>query len=67
MRILSGKSLKAKKIGSLRKGDIVTVNQLKRRRARLMKRSNQNGDTFVRGWVDFYTECGLKCLYPLDE
>jgi len=64
--IYSGKSSKAKKIRLLKKGCIVTVNQLKRRRVRVID-ANENGKTVVVGWVDLYTKCGLKCLYPLDE
>jgi len=67
--IYPGKSPKAKKIGSLKKGSIVTVNQLKRRRVRVIdEKSNENGKPVVVGWVDLYTKCGnVKCLYPLDE
>jgi len=66
LKILSGKSLtKSKFRGWLPKGTIVKVNQLKRRRARLIK-ENADGNIVIIGWVNMKMENGQRCLEQLD-
>jgi len=56
-----GKSLKSKIIGHIYKGAIVTVNQIKGRRARVI-RSTINGATIQIGWVSLHTSYSLQLL-----
>jgi len=64
--ILIGKSLKGKIVGKLLKGDIVIVNQIKGRRARII-RVLKNGDVSNVGWVTVTTKEGVEVLKRLDE
>jgi len=65
--IMSGKSLtKSKFKGWLLEGTIVRVNQLKRRRARLIK-EEADGNTIIIGWVNMKMENGMRCLEQVDD
>jgi len=61
-----GKSLYGEVVGKLLEGDIVTVNQLKGRRARII-RVHKNGDVSNVGWVTVKTMEGVELLKQLDE
>jgi hypothetical protein len=58
--VRTGKSLKSEIIGHIYKGTIVTVNQIKGRRARVI-RSTIN-ETIQIGWVSLHTSCSLQLL-----
>jgi len=64
--IRAGKSLKTKGAGYLKKNDIVLVNQLKRRRARLVK-AEGDGSYKVYGWVNVHQSNGVQLLEQLDH
>jgi len=65
--ILSGKSLtKSKYKGWLPEGSFVKVNQLKRRRARLIK-EDADGNAVIIGWVNMNMENGVRCLEEVDD
>jgi len=62
LAILSGKSLtKSKFRGWLKEGTVVIVNQLKFRRARLVK-EDANGKIVIIGWVNMNMQNGVQCL-----
>jgi len=59
--IREGKALSGRKVGSLNKGETVTVNQVKGRRARLIKRTESS--TWVTlGWVSLRNVKGKPLL-----
>jgi len=63
--IRKGKSFRGNlKVGELEKGDKVWVNQIKGRRARVIKRREDNE---VLGWVSLYKEHGTPLLMQLEE
>jgi len=64
--IREGKSLNGNVVGNLSKGEKVTVNQLKGRRARLIEQ-NEYGEVQKRGWVTVTTKDGVELLKRLDE
>jgi len=65
--ILSGKSLTKSKFKDwLPEGAIVRVNQLKRRRARLIK-EEADGNVIIIGWVNMKMENGVRCLEQVDD
>jgi len=64
--IRKGKSLKTKGNGYLKKNDIVLVNQLKKRRARLV-RDKGDGSYEAYGWVTVQRSNGLQLLEQLDQ
>jgi len=63
--IRSGKAFSGKEVGTLEKGKIVTVNQIKGRRARLIE--EKNGETVNLGWVSVHEANGTPLLTPLNE
>jgi len=65
LKILSGKSLKSNEIDWLPKYSVVTVNQMKGCRARLI-REKTDGSVKVIGWVSFVID-GVECLAPVDD
>jgi len=67
--ILKGKSFRGNfKVGSLVKGEKVWVNQVKGRRARVIKRKEERSeDNETRGWVSLFSEDGTPLLIQLDE
>jgi len=58
--VRSGKSFKSEIIGHIYKGTIVTVNQCKGRRARLIR--NTSKGTIEIGWVSLHTRYSLQLL-----
>jgi len=65
--IFSGKSLTKSKFKDwLPEGAIIRVNQLKRRRARLIK-EDADGNNVIIGWVNMYAENGVRCLEQVDD
>jgi hypothetical protein len=60
LRIRSGKALTGKVVGEVKKNELVTVNQVKGRRARLMV--IDKGRTYNRGWVSVHTSEGKPLL-----
>jgi len=64
--IREGKSLNGNVVGNLSKGEKVTVNQLKGRRARLIE-VNAYGEVQKRGWVSVTSKVGVELLKRLDD
>jgi len=64
--IRQGKSLRTKGNGYLKKDEIVLVNQLKKRRARLVKEKG-DGSYEAYGWVTVIKSNGLQLLEQLDN
>jgi len=64
--IRKGKSKKSKSNGELMRNEIVLVNQLKRRRGRLVK-EKRDGSYEAYGWVTVQKSNGLILLEQLDE
>jgi len=64
--IRAGKSLGGDIIGKLKKGVIVTVNQVKGRRARLI-RERKSGVVETIGWVSLHEENGVNLLKQLGD
>jgi len=64
--IREGKSLNGNVVGNLSKGEKVTVNQLKGRRARLIE-VNEYGEVQKRGWATVTTKDGFELLKRLDD
>jgi len=60
LKIRDGKSLKGEVVGSLPAHEIVTVNQIKNRRARLI--NVINGKVTITGWVSLSTNNGETLL-----
>jgi len=65
-KIREGKSLGGNIVGFLEKGQRVTVNQLKGRRARLIAR-NKTGEMVKIGWVTTKTKEGIELIKRLDD
>lgn len=61
LTIRSGKSLHGDILGKLYKNNIVTVNKIKGRRARVIKK-RANSDPLTVGWVSSHTEQGIPLL-----
>lgn len=59
LKIRAGKAFSGQVVGALAEGQIVTVNQLKGRRARLIKEVN-GGEPEVIGWVSVHSQEGGK-------
>jgi len=59
--LFNGKSSKASCIGELKRGDIVTANQLKNRRVRLVE-----GQKII-GWANLFTKNNQECMLQLEE
>jgi hypothetical protein len=66
LKIRTGKSLNADVVGILNKGEIVTVNQVKGRRARLIE-EKENGEFVTIGWVSIHEEDGFSLLRQLGD
>jgi len=64
--IREGKSFNGNVVGYLTKGEKVTVNQLKGRRARLIER-DEYGRLQTRGWVTVTTKDGVELLKRMDD
>jgi len=64
LKIRSGKALSREAIGWVKKNDLVIVNQVKGRRARLIVA--EEGRIFIWGWVSLYTSNGLQLLEQTD-
>lgn len=64
-KIRTGKSLSGKIVGRLEKGETVTVNQIKGRRARLIEK--ENGEIVTIGWVSLHEPDGLTLLTQLGD
>lgn len=64
--IRTGKSLSGDVIGTLKKGMIVTVNQVKGRRARLIQESECGGVETI-GWVSLHEENGVNLLKQMGD
>lgn len=63
-RLRAGKSLKSEWRGELYKGDIVWVNQIKGRRARIIRAQE---DATVRGWVSLRSNNGFQLLTQFQD
>jgi len=61
LKIRSGKAFSGKVVGALKKDETVTVNQLKGRRARLIKEV-KGGEPVVIGWVSVHSLDGVPLL-----
>jgi len=66
LEIRAGKSLNGDIVGKLKKGVIVTVNQVKGRRARLIRES-KNGSVETIGWVSLHEQDGINLLQQLGD
>jgi len=66
LEIRTGKALSGDIVGTLKKGKIVTVNQVKGRRARLIKEKN-NGDIETIGWVSLHEQDGINLLKQMGD
>jgi len=66
LEIRTGKSLNGDIVGKLKKGVIVTVNQVKGRRARLI-RELKNGGVKTIGWVSLHEQDGINLLQQLGD
>jgi len=66
LKIRAGKSLSGDVVGTLSKGQIVTVNQIKGRRARLID-EKENGKVENIGWVSIHEEDGSSLLKQLGD
>jgi len=64
--IREGKAFSGNEVGILRKGEIVTVNQVKGRRARLVK-PNEDGELVTWGWVSLHNQSGDTLLIQVNE
>lgn len=65
-RVREGKSQKSKPTVYLKINDTVLVNQLKNRRARLVKKQ-EDGTYKPYGWVTVHTKNGMRLLQQLDD
>jgi len=63
-RLRAGKSLKSEWKGELYKGDVVWVNQIKGRRARIIRAKD---DPTVRGWVSLRSNNGFQLLTQFQD
>jgi len=66
LEIRAGKSLRRNIVGYLKVGDIVMVNQVKGRRARLI-RDSKNGGVETRGWVSLHEQDGINLLKQVGD
>lgn len=66
LEIRTGKSLSGDIVGKLEEGVIVTVNQVKGRRARLIRES-ESGDVETIGWVSLHEQDGVNLLKQLGD
>jgi len=66
LEIRSGKSLSGDIVGKLREGVIVTVNQVKGRRARIIRESGSGGIENI-GWVSLHEKDGVNLLRQLGD
>lgn len=66
VNVNSGRSINGKLVGELRVGDIVTVNQVKGRRARLID-YKKNGETRTIGWVSLRDIDGAPLMEQLND
>lgn len=64
LKVRAGMSLKDRKIGSLKKNQIVTVNQVEGRRARVI--FFQDNELMNSGWVSLHSETGTTFLERLE-
>jgi len=64
-RMRSGKSMKSQVLGFVEKGEVFWVNQIKGKRARLIKRT-QEGDKNL-GWVSLRNNAGYQLMAPFHE
>jgi len=64
LKVRAGMSLKDRKIGSLKKNQIVTVNQVEGRRARVI--FFQDKELMNSGWVSLHSETGTTFLERLE-
>jgi len=64
--IRAGKSLSGDIVGKLKEGVIVMVNQVKGRRARLIRES-KSGDVETIGWVSLHEQDGVNLLKQLGD
>jgi len=66
LRIRTGKALTGRVVGVVKKNELVTVNQVKGRRARLMY-IDKEGNKWNRGWVSVHTSEGKPLLERQDK
>jgi len=66
LRIRTGKALTGRVVGVVKKHELVTVNQVKGRRARLMY-IDKEGNKWNRGWVSVHTSEGKPLLERQDK
>jgi len=66
LRIRTGKALTGRVVGVVKKNELVTVNQVKGRRARLMY-IDKDGKKWNRGWVSVHTSEGKPLLERQDK
>merc|ERR1712060_708372 len=66
LEIRSGKSLSGDIVGKLEEGMIVTVNQVKGRRARIIRESGNGGIETI-GWVSLHEKDGVNLLKQLGD
>jgi len=65
LTIRSGKSLSKRVVGRVKKNDVVIVNRVKGRRARMV--IHNNGQMFEVGWVSLRSANGVALLKRLEE
>jgi len=65
LQIRVGKAFSGRVVGKLNKGDIVTVNQVKGRRARLI--TEKEGKVVNIGWVSLHRENGVTLLKQIGD
>jgi len=63
LKIRAGVSLKDRKVGVLKKDEIVTVNQVDGRRARV---TSEGKASAISGWVSLHSEAGSPYLEPIE-
>jgi len=63
LKIRAGVSLKDRKVGVLKKDEIVTVNQVDGRRARV---TSEGKASAISGWVSLHSEAGSPYLEPME-
>jgi len=66
LKIRTGKSLSSDVVGILNKGEIVKVNQVKGRRARLIQ-EQESGEAVTMGWVSIHEKDGFSLLRQLGD
>jgi len=66
LKISTGKAFSSEIIGTVKKGEIVTVNQVKGRRARIIKQLENGGFESI-GWVSLHEKNGDNLLKQIGD